>query len=104
MNHNTHPRYNLYEGNAAMNFLSDGYFGSASEDTIFRNWIHGTNVNNSGITYSLSLKRFVRNYSIVGNVVGKNGISGSFFSYGQPNIGNPSSIGTAQPTAGNFSA
>ena len=34
-NHNTHPMFNLFEGNVMMNYISDGYFGSASEDTLF---------------------------------------------------------------------
>ena len=50
----------------------------------------------------IALKRFVRNFNIVGNVVGKSGVSGSIISYGQPNIGNSGSTGTVQPTAGIF--
>jgi hypothetical protein len=101
-NHAPHNMFNLYEGNVMVNLIADGYFGSVSDDSIFRNWIHGSNFAGTGTTYSMTLKRFTRNYSVVGNVVGRNGVAGSFFSYGQPNIGNGDSTGTAQPTKGDF--
>lgn len=41
-NHSAHNHYNLYEGNVGKMLMSDGYFGSASEDTLFRNWLTGT--------------------------------------------------------------
>ena len=37
-----HCSFNLYEGNVAPRFQCDGYHGSASHDTAFRNWFHGT--------------------------------------------------------------
>jgi hypothetical protein len=101
-NHEPHNAFNLYEGNIAPNLISDGYFGSDSEETVFRNWLHGSCLNSSCTTYTLSLKRFSRKFSIVGNVLGKNGVTNGSLSYGQPNIGNPQYRGSAQPSKGVF--
>jgi hypothetical protein len=101
-NHGPHNSFNLWEGNISPNLMSDGYYGSDSEDTVFRNWFHGTCYDNSVLTFTLSLKRFTRRYSVIGNILGKNGVNQGEFSYGQPNIGNASWSGTAQATAGNF--
>jgi len=100
-NHGPHNDYNLYEGNIAPNLQSDGYFGSASHDTIFRNWFHG--LLNNQMAWCVSLNRFTRNYSIVGNIFEKTGFAwtGDGVSLGNPNMGNGSSVGTAPPwTAG----
>ena len=35
-NHAPHNSFNLYEGNIAHNLMSDGYYGSNSEDTILQ--------------------------------------------------------------------
>lgn len=84
-NHAPHNQYNLYEGNyIAGGIMSDGYFGGESENTIFRN----------GMTSAISLKRFSRNFNIVGNYIGGG------YSFGQPNIGNGSSEGTVAPSTG----
>jgi hypothetical protein len=99
-NHGPHNAYNLYEGNVAANVQSDGYFGGASHDTIFRNWLHGTQ---PGIStgWTVSLNRFTRQYSLVGNILGMTGNNASY-SFGNPNMGNGSSTGTAQPSAGKW--
>lgn len=98
-NHGPHNSHNLYEGNISSSIMSDGYFGSASEDTIHRNWFHGTDFNDSGYNYPVALKRFTRNYNIAGNIIGKAGLlEGAVVDYGRPNIGNGDFTGTAQPT------
>ena len=98
-NHGPHNSFNLYEGNVAPNLQCDGYFGGASSDTVFRNWFHTTapGLNGGGVT--IILNRFARNYSIVGNLLGKAGL-GIFYpySFGNPNMGNGSWSGTAQPS------
>ena len=38
VNHGPHNMMNLFEGNVGIMFQSDGYFGSASHNTVFRNW------------------------------------------------------------------
>lgn len=109
-NHGPHNNFNLYEGNVAPNVQADGFFGSASDDTIFRNWLHGTVPGVTGAREPILLQRFTRNYSVVGNLLGKAGvpfisISGAPaargpYSFGLPNMGNTVSSGTAQLSAG----
>ncbi len=101
-NHSPHNAFNLYEGNISPNLVSDGYFGSNSDDTVFRNWFHGTHYAATALTFTYSLKRFTRNYSNVGNIIGRHNISVGAFNYGTPNIGSGSSIGECQPTEGTF--
>lgn len=97
VNHGPHNVFNLIEGNISPNIESDGYFGSSSEETIFRNWFHmmtpyaTTNaVNGSGI-WAVKLNRFNRNATIIGNVMGNIVSNMSFYgiyALGKPNIGN----------------
>ena len=67
-NHGPHNSHNLYEGNVANNIIADGYFGSVANDTIFRNWLHRFDH-----WYTINLKRLTRNYSVIGNVLGRSG-------------------------------
>jgi fibronectin type 3 domain-containing protein len=70
-NHGPHNSYNLYEGNVSSKFQCDGYFGGASEDTLFRNWFHGTSETTDMTGQCIVLNRFTRNYNIVGNILGR---------------------------------
>lgn len=98
--HDPHNSINLYEGNVCGPIKEDGYFGSASNSTYYRNWSRG--VANGGNTYSATFKRFSREDVLAGNVWGTDGTVDGSVSYGQPNIGNASSTGTAEPTANDF--
>ena len=60
-NHGPHNMLNLCEGNVFQNsFKDDGYFGSSSHNTLFRNVIPD----------QVALKHFCNYYNIVGNVLG----------------------------------
>jgi hypothetical protein len=101
-NHGPHNDFNLFEGNIINNFIADGYFGSVSHDTLFRNWIHGqsTNGNGSSVGWCVSLKRFTRNYNIVGNIVGTGlpwTMSGDGMDFGAPNLVSGSFTGYGPP-------
>lgn len=100
-NHGPHNRYNLYEGNISISHISDAYFGSESDGTIFRGWDHGIDQSpDHAIGYTFALKRFTRNYSIVGCVSGAGlpyTMSYEGYSYGQPNMGNSDSTGVGPP-------
>lgn len=101
-NHGPHNSYNLYEGNVFPTFQSDGYFGSASHDVLFRNWIHGLQPAISNAGWHISLNRFTRHYSLIGNIIGssKYPMTHAGFSSGNPNMGNSLYIGTASPLTG----
>jgi hypothetical protein len=113
-NHGPHSSLNLYEGNVSPKFQADGYHGSSSHDTVFRNWLHGSSDKTSQFWICVSLNRFSRAYSIVGNVLGSKGHPWVYdnadkgFGYdqhliyvlGTPNMGNGGFSGTAQLSKG----
>lgn len=98
LNHAPHNTQNLYEGNIAHSWKSDGYFGSCSHYTMLRNWWHGSNDTGTQNSFSLSANRWTRNFAMVGNVIGWNGASNGDRYWGQPNIGNAGFTGYAGPT------
>ena len=89
--HNTHPSLNLIEGNIAYAHQSDGYHGSSSHNTIYRNWFRDP-------YNSVILNRFKRNYVIAGNHLGDDGSADGGISWGNPNISNGDARGFAGPT------
>jgi hypothetical protein len=97
VNHAPHNSFNLYEGNITPNFQSDGYFGGASEDTFYRNWLHGTNQARTLRTFMASLNRWSWNYSMIGNIFGEKGMARTgttSYSFGNPYMGSGSDTGT----------
>jgi hypothetical protein len=103
-NHGPHNSFNLYEGNIAPNYQSDGYYGSSSESTLFRNWLHGDNPTRPP-RYVVSLNRFCRMYSMIGNVIGRPtraAPSLGLVQLGYPNIGNSYYVGFAEPSVGDW--
>ena len=93
---------NLAEGNVINNFEDDGYYGSSSYNTLFRNRISG----------QVRLKHFSDYYNVVGNILGDTwantyetdvanywdqGIA-PIYELGFPNIGNVFYTGTFGPT------
>lgn len=101
-NHAAHNSHNIYEASISPNVQSDGYFGSASDDTLFRNWFHGAIANQSSTTFTFSLNRFARNFNVLGNIMGWSGYKNGAMSFGNPNMGNGFFTGSAQPTIGDF--
>jgi hypothetical protein len=113
-NHGAHSSFNLYEGNISPKFQADGYHGSSSHDTIFRNWLHGSSDKTPLFWICVNLNRFTRNYSVVGNVLGRKGHPWIYdndnkgygydqhliYSLGMPNMGNGGFNGVAQPSKG----
>jgi hypothetical protein len=61
---------NLLEGNIWPGICDDGYHGSASHDTIFRNHINGLHSTRSNDRWLLNLCRGTYYNSVVGNVLG----------------------------------
>jgi PKD repeat protein len=80
--HGLHPMFNLWEGNIGEQWQHDGYHGSASHQTLFRNWIHGLNQNYSSNRKMLDITRGSYFYSVVGNILGdQSWADSSGFSY-----------------------
>ncbi len=88
--HNAHPSLNIFEGNISAGHQSDGYHGSSSHNTFFRNWHKGQ--------FPMTLNRFKRNYVLAGNIFGVDGTYDGQASWGNPNIGNGIANGYAGPT------
>jgi hypothetical protein len=114
-NHGAHNQFNLYEGNCSGQFCADGYYGSVSDDVVFRNRFHGTNDESATLSdrntesHCVELNKFCRRYSLVENVLGAtqaywttqggvtlnyentdpNGLSAPFiYQLGYPDLGN----------------
>lgn len=86
-NHAPHNRFNLHEGNAWHHMMSDGYFGSESDLTVFRSYIYSAGIN---------LRRFNRNTSVIGCIMSNQvgcGLpfitSGDSFGEAQLSLGDP---------------
>lgn len=113
-NHGPHSCFNLYEGNVSPKFQADGYHGSSSHDTVFRNRLHGTSDKTDQFWICVNLNRFTRKYSLLGNVLGAPGHPWLYdnmengygydqhliYSFGMPNMGNGGFAGKAQPSQG----
>jgi hypothetical protein len=97
INHGPHNSFNLYEGNVGEYMQSDGYFGSASNETFYRNWLRGTS---SGGTGWIVLNRFYRYANIAKNVQGQPGLANGNYSFGNPNMGNGSYTTSIDTTLG----
>lgn len=103
INHGPFNSYNLYEGNIISFIQCDGYFGGAEKDLLYRNWLTGK-LYEGTLTPTISLHRFTRNYTVIGNIIGCD----TWFDYpspyslGNPNIGNSDFTGTAEPSTGDF--
>lgn len=70
VNHGPHNMFNLFEGNVGQMFQSDGYFGSASHNTVFRNHFSGTYAPSIFWHRAVDLCRWSYYFNIVGNVLG----------------------------------
>lgn len=73
MNHGPHNSYNLYEGNVTPDQTSDGYFGTQSNDTIFRSWISGNLWDVATNSYIFALNVVSQSNAVIGNVMGSDG-------------------------------
>lgn len=90
LSHGAHPSLNLWEGNCVNGHQFDGYHGSASHCTLFRNWFKGP--------FCLTVNRFNRQHVVTGNIIGADGTQDGDISWGNPNIGNGTAYGFAGPT------
>lgn len=89
-NHNTHPHFNLFEGNYAPQIYSDYVHGSSSDMTFFRNRLEGQDeydvppVPSTSNTHAITLEYLQRYYNVVGNVLGKVGYHTNYERSGSP--------------------
>lgn len=100
-NHAPHAMMNLFEGCIIAFSVDDGYFGGSGGNTYLRNWAYGVNADYI-VQGSINLRRFAYNTNAGGNVLGTPSFADGAFGYGQPNISNGSSNGTASATTGDY--
>lgn len=82
-NHGSHTMFNLWEGNIGVMFQSDGYYGSSSHSTAFRNFFKAVHPSLTEGLRAVSLERGTRYYNIVGNILGHPSIASGTWVYNQ---------------------
>lgn len=93
-NHATFNQFILFEGNVAPQYKNDGFFGGTAWTAVFRNWLYGLELAQTGFGHAAVMNRFSRYENLVGNVMG-HGTGGTGVSMGNPNINNGNSNGVA---------
>ena len=97
--HGAHTMMSLWEGNMGEQFQADGYHGSSSHQTLFRNNIHGVHPTNTVNRKMIDLCRASYYFNVVGNILGDASwapdwyeVSGdneqTIYRFGYPNMGN----------------
>ena len=72
-NHGPHALMSLWEGNVGSGFLNDGYHGSGSHQTVFRNYFPSVqNIYSNAHMAVIDLRRWSYYNQIVGNILGEN--------------------------------
>lgn len=79
-NHGAHGAMNLWEGNVSEQFQNDGYHGSTSHQTLFRNWFHGLHSTYDSNRKMVDLCRFSYFHNVVGNVLGHSSWQPNYYS------------------------
>lgn len=103
INHGPHNSHNLWEGNALTWFISDGYFGGQSDETIFRNAMRGLDAPWEVFGGGVTLDRGAYNFNVVGNVMGRPAVGArGYFQLGMPNFGGPGTGTIVTPKTGSF--
>lgn len=68
--HGPHNALNLAEGNGFSMVQADGYFGSSSHNTLFRNWLTAKHPTATEGIRAIDLAHFNTHYRVVGNILG----------------------------------
>jgi hypothetical protein len=85
-NHGAHSIMNLWEGNMTERFQNDGYHGSGSHQTLFRNNIHGVNPTASNERQLIDLAKASYYHNVVGNILGDSTWNADYYD-GDPEMG-----------------
>jgi hypothetical protein len=110
-NHGPHGCMNLYEGNYGNNMINDGYHGSGSHFTFFRNRMHGYDkTGDRNNSKCVDLNRWSLYNNVVGNILGTANVSNVFdeqkngsgsdstiYRFGYPNMANSGFSGYRPP-------
>ncbi len=75
MSHNAGNNFNLFEGNNFYGIWGDDAWGSAGQDTYFRNMLAGWQNGKTNSTFPILMRSYIRDINIIGNVLGQPGYS-----------------------------
>jgi hypothetical protein len=75
-NHGAGPMVTLVEGSVGEGWQAEGYHGSDTHLTLFRNWLHGLSTTGTGHRIMCDLSRGAYFYVVVGNIFGDDSWSG----------------------------
>jgi hypothetical protein len=82
--HNGGVEYNLYEGNVGPGYSGDVFHGNQLMNTLFRNYLLGTDPGRSDATSAVTLLSYNRYHNVVGNVLGTPGYTTTYEAHGGP--------------------
>jgi len=86
----------------AEQFMNDGYHGTGSHQTLFRNWIHGLHPDNTLNRKMIDLCRGSYYHNIVGNVLGDSSwMAAAYEMSGNPELNNGYIYRLGYPNMGN---
>ncbi|MBW2458793.1 MAG: right-handed parallel beta-helix repeat-containing protein, partial [Deltaproteobacteria bacterium] len=77
-NHAAHPHMNLFEGNVGHSFGADFYWGSASHQTLYRNYFDMADPDKTAGQQGVRVDKYNYYFNIVGNVLGAPGTEGVY--------------------------
>ncbi len=77
-NHAAHPHMNLFEGNVGHSFGADFYWGSASHQTLYRNYFDMADPDKTAGQQGVRVDKYNYYFNIVGNVLGAPGTQGIY--------------------------
>lgn len=76
--HAAHPHMNLFEGNVGHSFGADFYWGSASHQTVYRNYFDMADPDKTAGLQAVTVDKYNYYFNIVGNVLGAPGTTGVY--------------------------
>jgi hypothetical protein len=85
--HNAGNEFDLWEGNNFVAFMSDNGWGSTTQQTLFRNMAIGWAIGRTNATFPIMWRSYVRDYNMIGNVLGQPGYHNNYQAYANSTTG-----------------
>lgn len=85
--HNAGNEFNLWEGNNFVAFMADNGWGSTTQQTLFRNMAIGWAIGRTNATSPIMWRSYVRDYNMIGNVLGQPGYHNNYQAYASSTTG-----------------
>jgi hypothetical protein len=85
--HNAGNEFNLWEGNSFVSLQSDDGWGATTQQTYYRNMVIGWAMGRTNSTFPIMMRSYVRNFNMIGNVLGQPGYHNTYQSYATSGAG-----------------